>query len=292
MIGEKFNFDDIFFRDLTVCLLNTMEGKIKWLNRFTDKDVNVDVPFYYSITGDERFLLDSFSDDIVSDNRYIELNTDSIPYGIITMTGFNIKSDEFANPNEWLQMVVENEKEMRKVLAKIRAIPIDVNYDVEIILDNEIDIFKCNQSLINTLWFYKYMYFEYNLMNIDAFLSVQDSTSIQINREKNLTNDNKISVKAQFTVSTYYPAFNSSEFFDIGYKETVGNGYIDNHGHHQTGDATDYGDINKFINSQYGVLQNDNAYNGEEISYPKKTRWYNNIIKAREDAIKKITMKN
>ena len=79
MIGERFNFEDVFFRDLTVCVLDTLEGQIKWVNRFTSGDIPVNVPFYYSLTGDERFLLDTFSDDIVSENRFVELNTDIIP---------------------------------------------------------------------------------------------------------------------------------------------------------------------------------------------------------------------
>ena len=115
MIGERFNFEDVFFRDLTVCVLDTLEGQVRWVNRFSSGDIPVNVPFYYSLTGDERFLLDSFQDDIVSENRFIELNTDIIPRGHLTMTGFNIKSDEFANPNVWLRMVVENEVEIRSV---------------------------------------------------------------------------------------------------------------------------------------------------------------------------------
>ena len=94
-IGDRFNYDDVFFRDLTVCVLDTMEGRIKWVNKFSSGDVPVDVPFYYSVTGDERFLLDSFQDDIVSNNRYIELNTDIIPRGHLTLTNWSIKSDEF-----------------------------------------------------------------------------------------------------------------------------------------------------------------------------------------------------
>ena len=66
------NFEDCFFRDLTVCVLDTLEGQIKWINRFSSGDKYVQVPIYYSLTGDERFLLDSFSDDIVSENRFIE----------------------------------------------------------------------------------------------------------------------------------------------------------------------------------------------------------------------------
>lgn len=224
MIGERFNFEDVFFRDLTVCVLDTLEGQIKWNNRFTSGDVFVQVPIYYSLTGDERFLLDSFSDDIVSENRYVELNTDTIPRGHLTMTGFNIKSDEFANPNVWLRTVIENEKEIRKVLAKVRAIPITVNYDLEILLSSEIDTFKCSQAIMNTLWIYKFMYFEYNFMNIDAVLTMPDSNTIQMAREKNLTSDNKISLKVSFTVETYYPAFRPDRISDVGYPRYYGDG--------------------------------------------------------------------
>ena len=71
MIGQKFNFDEVFFRDLTVCVLDTLEGRLNWTNRFTSGDISVQVPIYYSLSGDERFLLDSFQDDIVSENRYV-----------------------------------------------------------------------------------------------------------------------------------------------------------------------------------------------------------------------------
>jgi hypothetical protein len=222
MIGERFNFEDVFFRDLTVCVLDTLEGQVKWVNKFSSGDVFVQVPFYYSLTGDERFLLDSFQDDIVSENRFVELNTDIIPRGHLTMTGFNIKSDEFANPNVWLRMVVENELEIRKVLAKVRAIPISVTYDLTITLSNEIDTFKCSQAIMDTLWIYKFMYFEHNFMNIDAVILMPDTNQIEMAREKNLTSDNNITLKASFTVETYYPAFRKDRISATGYPTSYG----------------------------------------------------------------------
>jgi len=230
MIGERFNFEDVFFRDLTVCVLDTLEGQIKWINRFSTGDKYVQVPFYYSLTGDERFLLDSFQDDIVSENRFVELNTDLIPRGHLTMTGFNIKSDEFANPNVWLRMVVENEVEIRKVLAKVRAVPVTVNYDLEILLSSEIDTFKCSQAILDTLWLYKFMYFEHNFMNIDAVILMPDSNSIEMAREKNLTSDNNIKLKVSFTVETYYPAFRRDRINSTGYPQTQGSGMSDSNG--------------------------------------------------------------
>ena len=230
MIGDRFNFEDVFFRDLTVCVLDTLEGQIKWLNRFTSGDVFVQVPFYYSLSGDERFLLDSFADDVVSENRFVELNTDMIPRGHLTMTGFNIKADEFANPNVWLRMVVENEVEIRKILGKVRAVPVTVNYDLEILLSSEIDTFKCSQAIMDTLWIYKFMYFEYNFLNIDAVILMPDTNSIEMSREKNLTSDNNIKLKVTFTVETYYPAFRSDRVSAVGYPQHYGTGMVDGNG--------------------------------------------------------------
>ena len=240
MIGDKFNFEDVFFRDLTVCVLDTLEGQIKWTNRFTSGDVYVQVPIYYSLTGDERFLLDSFSDDIVSENRFVELNTDMIPRGHLTMTGFNIKSDEFANPNVWLRMVVENDVEIRKVITKVRAVPITVNYDFTILLSSEIDTFKCSQAILDTLWIYRFMYFEHNFMNIDAVMLMPDTNSIEMSREKNLTSDNSIKLKCSFTVETYYPAFRYDRIKGTGYPRDYGSGMKDGNGFAVSGGYSDF----------------------------------------------------
>lgn len=332
MIGERFNFEDVFFRDLTVCVLDTLEGQIKWINRFSSGDKFVQVPFYYSLTGDERFLLDSFQDDIVSENRFVELNTDLIPRGHLTMTGFNIKSDEFANPNVWLRMVVENEVEIRKVLAKVRAVPVTVNYDLEILLSSEIDTFKCSQAILDTLWLYKFMYFEHNFMNIDAVILMPDSNSIEMAREKNLTSDNNIKLKVSFTVETYYPAFRRDRINSTGYPQTQGSGMSDLNGFSLAGGISDgfsqpgafpgspgfgnqqnpTGVINGgAINPAFGTVGSNNTgvngnigvtgsfYNTQGSTSPsdpfgsfantdfydirpRRTRWFNNILKARE----------
>ena len=326
MIGDRFNFEDVFFRDLTVCVLDTLEGQVKWVNKFSSGDVFVQVPFYYSLTGDERFLLDSFQDDIVSENRFIELNTDIIPRGHLTMTGFNIKSDEFANPNVWLRMVVENELEIRKVLAKVRAIPISVSYDLTITLSNEIDTFKCSQAIMDTLWIYKFMYFEHNFMNIDAVILMPDTNQIEMSREKNLTSDNNITLKASFTVETYYPAFRKDRISATGYPRSYG----DNIDTDLNTYPIDGGFSNLFRQPPYGngngtntgpgvgggetvVITGDGTWpigvtgswfpgnnpggdgvaqtviNGQYTNdpdyfavSPKRTRWFNNILKARE----------
>lgn len=303
MIGQRFNFEDTFFRDLTVCVLDTLEGQIRWVNRFSSGDYPVDVPFYYSLTGDERFLLDTFQDDIVSENRFVELNTDIIPRGHITLKGFNILSDEFANPNVWLRAVVENEKEIRKVLAKVRSIPISVNYDLEILLSSEIDVFKCSQAIMDTLWVYRFMYFEHNFMNIDAVMLLPDSNQIEIGREKNLSSDNNIKMTVSFEVQTYYPAFRKDKVKMDGYVNTNGTGMTDMNQYSTEGGFSDYFDQSSdFIgygatgsfadSSSYPTGSNPEISNDYFIYSPKRTRWFGNILRAREKSSAPINNPN
>jgi len=214
MIGKKYNFNDVFMRDLTICVLAMLEERIGWVNRFSSSTKQVDVPFFYSLTGkNDDYLLDSFVDDIPDKDRKSELNTDVIPRGHCTLKSFRTKSEEFANPNIWLRQVVENEEEIRKVLTKIRAIPITASYETTILVSSELDVFKSSESILTSLLFYEHMYFEHNFMYIDAVVTFQDDNSIEINRDVGMEGNDLIKINFNFDVQTYYPAFGEEQIF-------------------------------------------------------------------------------
>lgn len=299
MIGEKFNWQDTFFRDLTLCVLDTLEGEIRWVNRFSSGDREVNVPFYYSMSGDERFLMDSFSDDIVNNNRFVDVNTDQVPRAHITMSGYDIRSDEFSNPNVWLKMVLENKDEIRRVLAKIRAVPVTVKYDLTILLATEIDIFKCNQAIMDTLWLYRFMYFEYNFMNIDAVLLIPDGTQVEIQREKNLTSDNNVKITLSLEVQTYYPAFRKPTLGELQTGQFYGNyswsnvnsrlsnrvfpDQVDTGGPARTGTGTPFPpplNPTPIPTNPFGDPSTSSQGAGERgdiLAFPKRTKWYLNL---------------
>jgi hypothetical protein len=47
---------------------------------------------------------------------------------------------------------------IRKLLGKVRAVPVTVNYDLDILLSSELDIFKCSQAIMDTMWLYKFVF--------------------------------------------------------------------------------------------------------------------------------------
>jgi hypothetical protein len=222
------------------------------------------------------------------------------------LKSFNINSDEFANPNVWLRTVVENEFEIRKVLTKVRGIPLTVTYDLEIRLSSEIDVFKCSQAIMDTLWPYRFMYFEYNLMNIDAVITTPDQNGIEINREKDLT-DNTVKMTISLEVQTYYPAFRKDRFHDKTYypNQDGRSGMVDSNGHTIDGGFSDFfnsdphdyiGGRNNKINESEDKFSNEYPTGSSPedgfFAKPRKTKWFNNILKSRERNKNRYNNKN
>ena len=205
MINEQFNHDDNFFRMVGAALVKTLHTSIGWINYFHDQKIRVVVPFYLSLPGSEKYLLDAFVDDIV--DARIELNTDQVPRGVVTFNSFSTDITQFANPNEYLVNKREVNGKMKAFLQKTKAVPVKASYDVEIVLNSEIDVLKCSEKLLNTLFNYMFFNLDYYGMKIDAVFGLPDDKEIEIQREVSLDTEYKKRIKFPLTVETYYPIF-------------------------------------------------------------------------------------
>jgi len=205
MINEQRNYDDTFFRMVSASLVKTLHTSITWINYFHDQKIRVVVPFYLSLPGSEKYLLDAFVDDIVDDR--VELNTDQIPRGVVTLNSFSTDTSQFANPNEYILNKREINGEMKSFLQKTKAVPVKINYDVDIVLNSEIDVLKCSEKLLNTLFNYMFFNLDYHGLKIDAIFTLPDDKEIEIQRDVSLDSDVKKHIKFQLTVETYYPIF-------------------------------------------------------------------------------------
>ena len=216
MIGKKYNYDDVYFRDLVICTLAMLEDRIGWVNNFKSGPKEVIVPVYYSVAGarNDDFLLDSFTDDVVGDARKNRTNTDAVPRMHVYMSNWTKKSEEFANPNVWIRMTTEEvnkNKEIRKILTKIRAIPIKASFKSTLLLNSELDVWKASEAIMNALTFYDHMYFEHNFIRINAIASFPDEEGIDITREIGMEGNDLIKLNFDFEVDTYYPAAGESQ---------------------------------------------------------------------------------
>jgi hypothetical protein len=98
-------------------------------------------------------------------------------------------------------------------------------------------------------------------MNIDAVLTMPDSNSIEMSREKNLTSENNIKLKCSFTVETYYPAFRRDRVIDEGYSRDYGSGMKDGNGFTLTGGVSNYFSDDSNLTSAVNNLGGGNIIN-------------------------------
>jgi hypothetical protein len=202
---KTFNYDNVFIRSVAIGMIKQFYRKLRWVNNFSSIDREVTIPFYYSNKGDDRFMIDAFIDDVVG--KRPELNIDPVPRGIVKLTSASSKLNEYSNPNVNTLVYKEEDGEIKKVFGRYRPIPVLLTFNVEIRLESEIDIFKCQQSIWDLFWMYKYFYIDYKFMRIDAAMFISENQTTEISREINglQTSKDKKSISFDVNIHSNYP---------------------------------------------------------------------------------------
>jgi hypothetical protein len=156
----KFNKDDSVIRHLIVGLLADLNEKVSFYRQLdNDTRDEIDVPFYYSITGDSDFLKDNF---LFSTANGFECgptpetadgNYEQIPRGIVNLTSMTIDAAKLVNKRnigEYSKMNDQGNLEGYK--AEFEMIPMTFSVDIEILLSSLLDIFKCTEQLVKKLY--------------------------------------------------------------------------------------------------------------------------------------------
>jgi hypothetical protein len=205
MINKQYNYNDSFPRMISISLIKTLTRCITYINYTETEKIRVSVPFYLSMSGNESYLLDAFVDDIP--NSRVELNTDQIPRGIVTLISLGSKSDELTNPNMYLSKKGEINGVFKEIVTKVKAVPVTLNYDIDIVVMTEIDAYKITEKIYNMLFNYMFFNIDYFGIKIDINLILPDDFQIEIIREQTMDTDNKKHIKFSVGVESYYPIF-------------------------------------------------------------------------------------
>jgi hypothetical protein len=208
---KKFNYDDVFLRTLTLGAMAEFYRKVRWINRWTDdkggyREKLITVPVYYGLIGDERFNLDAFVDEIVGNRP--DLNIDPKPRAHFVLESSTIKRTEYSNPNVDVEYYKEENGILKKYLGKMRFLPIKATFKIEILLSKEIEVMKCQQSLWDFFFAYKYFYIKQDGIKTECIIDIPDDKQAEIQREidglKGKGDTDKY-IKFQFDIHSYYP---------------------------------------------------------------------------------------
>ena len=217
----KYNSDDSVLRHLIIGFLADLNNKVYFHRQISNTErIRVDVPFYYSITGDDQFLRDHFlfktasGPNCTPDGAFADGNYDVVPRGVANLTSVSIDSSKLVNKRTVGSYTKMNpEGAMEGYTAEFDMIPITLGFDIEILVSSTLDSFKITESIIKRL--YKSNYFNVEVGHLDegtyriaSYYAFPDDYTQE--RPLGFTFEDKDKYKITFAIeiNSFIPAFN------------------------------------------------------------------------------------
>lgn len=215
---KTLNTDDIFFRNLSISLLELLNGLITIDQSRDNTRETFNIPFQYNFGSDEQFLKDFYiglPDDCnipVSEGTY-----DIIPRGIVNLDTFEIKPGDITNRfvrGQYTEVEKSENDSAENVLtgysAQLYSLPMHVVFSIKIITASINQAFKIAQNIVDLVYAHRVMYFRYRGIRIPAQFTFPESEEINRKYQFTYADNNKLHVNLKVDVETYMPSFEST----------------------------------------------------------------------------------
>lgn len=217
---KHLNTDDIFLRNLSIAVLDLLNSETQIDLARNNSVTSYSVPFFYNYGTDEGFLKDFYVG--LPDGCRVpvpEGTYDIVPRGIVTLTNFGVKSGDITNKfvrGNFSADEVGPSGENRYVpkSALLYSLPMQVKFDIKVIVDNLNKAFKISEALLDLNYSNRVVYFQYRGVRIPAQIQFPDSETIDKQYKFTLNDNNKMNVNLSITVETYFPSFEKTSTRD------------------------------------------------------------------------------
>ena len=216
----KYNSDDSVVRHLIIGLLADLNNKIYFYRQLDNNTrVAVDVPFYYSISGDDQFLRDNFlfstptGPDCFPDSGFADGNYDQIPRGLVNLTGMSIDSGKLVNKrNMGSYTKMNQEGAMEGYSAEFEMIPITLSVDIEILVSSTLDALKATEAIIKKLYKSNYYNVEVGHLNeatyrLTSYYAVPDDYNVERPIDFSFEKKEEYKISLPIEINSFIPAF-------------------------------------------------------------------------------------
>lgn len=220
--NEKKNIDDVFLRGVILGALSYMRDKIVIRNTMENRGYAVNVPFFFSLTGDERYIQDKFIDwmepNCREEMQKAEGNYDPIPRGVLKYTGSSTRNDALTNPYVRSTYNKEENGEVKGHSAYTEWRPKTYNFDVEIICDGLLESSKIEDELDTK--FYKSEPYNFSYKGFTIYCQIQFPEQNSLEKQYDFTYGDKDSIFTKLTFSieieSYKPIIDETTEFHLG----------------------------------------------------------------------------
>jgi hypothetical protein len=208
------NPKDIFLRNATIALLNVFNKQVFIETVRNDIVEKHSIPFFYNFGGSAGFMKDFFMELPTDCNypNYAEGNYEQLPRGIITLTGFSIKTADSTNPfvrGSFSQETrdINDQKQHKTYSARLRVLPMSLSYSIKVESDNINKTFKIIEKLFEMYHKNIVDYFQFRGTRIPVQITFPDTGTLEKSYNFTYTDSTNVNTTFAVNVETYFPSF-------------------------------------------------------------------------------------
>ena len=207
--NQEYNKDNTILRYLVVSMLAELSKKVYYYNQ-VDEDTlkKIEVPFFYSISGNERFLLDNFMYDAEAAGKAIG-DYEVVPRGIVQMNSMAIDSSAQTNKFTRAEFVREWNGILKTFSLETNFLPITMGFGVTLICSNNLEMLKVTESVMNKLYKGTLFSCDLGMMRVQASMSVPEDYSQDRLFEWGLNDKKEFQVTFDIELKSFMPVFES-----------------------------------------------------------------------------------
>jgi hypothetical protein len=207
--NQEYNKDNTILRYLVVSMLAELSKKVYYYNQIDEDTLKkINVPFFYSITGNERFLLDNFMFDAEASGKAIG-DYEVVPRGILQMNSMSIDSSAQTNKFTRAEFVREWEGVLKTFSLETNFLPITMGFGVTLICSNNLEMLKVTESVMNKLYKGTMFSCDLGMMRVQASMSVPEDYSQERSFEWGLNDKKEFQVTFDMELKSFMPVFES-----------------------------------------------------------------------------------
>lgn len=205
--NQEFNKDNTILRYVIVATLAELRDKVFYYNRIDEDTLQrINVPFYYSVTGNERFLMDNFTYDAIAAGK-AEGDYEVVPRGVLQLSSLGIDSGSSTNKFVRGEFVREVCGVLRTFSLETNFLPLNMTFGVTVVCSNNLEMLKVTESIISKLYKTTTYSVDLGMFRVQASMAVPEDYSQDKLFEFGLNDKKEFNVTFDIEVKSFVPVF-------------------------------------------------------------------------------------
>lgn len=210
-LQNKYNNEELLIRAIIAGVLNVLNNKLTYKQTWSNDDIEeVQVPFWYNFSGDERFMQDFYTHfGHCLPPKPVDGNFDKNPRGVVTYTGSQIDTARITSRYIQGNFLKEVDGQLQTYHSFLYSIPLNVNFDVEMWLDSQVTQLKLEQAIREVFYKTATFYVYFRGMRCGCTVGFPEDITLEKNIQYSFETNNSTVPKLKFSlqVEAYQPVF-------------------------------------------------------------------------------------